>query len=518
MTINYCDYTLGNDTTGDGSAGNPYKTINKASTGLGGGDEVRCAKSSAPTSLTGTLSWVNGSTSISTSDDLTGVLAAMDFIGKNTAGETWWEISSLDASSITLVKAYVGTTEGVASYKLGVIDTGDAINTATTVQTILAGGDSDSSLLAISGGWNLTTETPDGETWFWQSGAGIYGRALYATTRRWIEIDNIGFLRYFRGIYLYNVYDTSTLDSVVCIGCQCSFYIDRCSYLSTINCESFAATIGGIYFEFCVNGSWDSFVSKYSSGYGVYLNGSDNISFDNGTFNNNTTDGIRLDESNAIYVKDTTCNNNQDSGIYVYDVCYGANLADITCNNNTEYGIRNLNSDITTVNTFLASGNVLGDIYSSNDANYQGVIAAPTLRLQHYNTVGNNISYFSDKGYIQRNTSEAISGSCVQFVPLSADDYISTNFYTAVYSGRSMVVSLYMKKDGSFNGDVVLEVWFLGEIITGPTTLSLTTDYVKQDMSVSDLDITEDGVLEFRAKVRGTAGNVYADNFSWVYA
>lgn len=34
--IKYCDYINGHDDTGDGSAGNPYKTITRASTGLTG--------------------------------------------------------------------------------------------------------------------------------------------------------------------------------------------------------------------------------------------------------------------------------------------------------------------------------------------------------------------------------------------------------------------------------------------------------------------------------------------------
>ena len=64
MTIVYCDWATGNDTTGDGSAGNPYKTITKASTGLTGGDEVRVAKSPEPTALTGTLGFTNNSTAV----------------------------------------------------------------------------------------------------------------------------------------------------------------------------------------------------------------------------------------------------------------------------------------------------------------------------------------------------------------------------------------------------------------------------------------------------------------------
>ena len=49
MTIKYCSWATGNDDTGNGSAGSPYKTITKASTSLTGGDEVRVAKSPEPT-------------------------------------------------------------------------------------------------------------------------------------------------------------------------------------------------------------------------------------------------------------------------------------------------------------------------------------------------------------------------------------------------------------------------------------------------------------------------------------
>ena len=54
MTIVYCSWATGNDISGDGSAGNPYQTITKASTTRAAGDEVRVAKSPDPTALTGT--------------------------------------------------------------------------------------------------------------------------------------------------------------------------------------------------------------------------------------------------------------------------------------------------------------------------------------------------------------------------------------------------------------------------------------------------------------------------------
>ena len=127
MTIVYCDWATGDDTTGDGSAGNPYKTITKASTGLTGGDEVRVAKSPDPTNLTGTLSFTNGSTAVTGSGTaFTTELAIGDFI-KGGDGY-WWEVVTITSdTAATLYKKYSGTTEsGISSQKLGVTDTGAA--------------------------------------------------------------------------------------------------------------------------------------------------------------------------------------------------------------------------------------------------------------------------------------------------------------------------------------------------------------------------------------------------------
>ena len=61
MAIYYCSWATGNDTTGDGTAILPGKTITKASTSRTAGDEVRVAKSPEPTALTGTTAWtLNG--------------------------------------------------------------------------------------------------------------------------------------------------------------------------------------------------------------------------------------------------------------------------------------------------------------------------------------------------------------------------------------------------------------------------------------------------------------------------
>lgn len=72
--INYCSWATGNDSTGNGSATNPYKTIDRAVSGLIGGDECRCAKSSDPVQLSGTFNFIYGSNQVATSQNLTGVI------------------------------------------------------------------------------------------------------------------------------------------------------------------------------------------------------------------------------------------------------------------------------------------------------------------------------------------------------------------------------------------------------------------------------------------------------------
>ena len=134
MTVNYADWGSGNDTTGNGSAGNPYKTIDKASTGLSGGDEVRCAKTTDPSTLSGTLTWTDNSPTVSTSVSLVGTVAAGDIIGKPTAAldsadETWWVVSSVAAGAITLTSNFYGTSEAIANCKH--VPTSSMFNTGT---------------------------------------------------------------------------------------------------------------------------------------------------------------------------------------------------------------------------------------------------------------------------------------------------------------------------------------------------------------------------------------------------
>jgi hypothetical protein len=164
MATIYVDWVSGNDTTGDGSAGAPYKLISKALGIAGGPHDIRVAKTTVPTVISSAnCTFTIDSITVNTSASLVGTIAVGDHIGLTTAHgngvssktdvDTYYRVTAVAAATITLETKYMGATTTVASInKLNPI-TQDITTTISTAGT------------TISGGWNLTTELQDGETW-----------------------------------------------------------------------------------------------------------------------------------------------------------------------------------------------------------------------------------------------------------------------------------------------------------------------------------------------------------------
>ena len=291
-TIKYCSWLTGDDTIGDGSAANPYKSITKASTGLTGGDEVRVAKSPEPTNLTGTTAWtLNGTTVTGTDTLFTTELAIGDFI--SAPDGNWYEVITITSdTSATLYKKYPSASaSGHSSQKLGVTDTGAAGSSTTQVQVVSSSGTS-SANLKISGGWDLSTETQTGQTFFRQlhtTFANRYGYGLYISGKTYTELSNLNFLRYNYGIYYY----TSSSNN---------------NTITSATCNS--------------NGSC-----------GIYYNGSSNNTITSATCNSNNKYGIYYENSsnNTIYTLSTT--GNTAGAIYAdnaNNICHSATIAEST--------------------------------------------------------------------------------------------------------------------------------------------------------------------------------------------
>lgn len=126
-------------------------------------------------------------------------------IGKNTAGEYWWALRSINgttvtldisnaASSATAAQGYVGTTESVTTYKRNTIKTTMGTGNIHQVQESGSAG----SLITYSGGWNRTDmSTQTGQTFF--DGQCGSGTCFDFNAKTYISMDKVYAIRYATG-------------------------------------------------------------------------------------------------------------------------------------------------------------------------------------------------------------------------------------------------------------------------------------------------------------------------------
>ena len=293
MAIVYCSWATGNDTSGTGTAANPYKTITKASTSRTAGDEVRVAKSPDPTALTGTTAWtLNGTTVTGTNTLFTSELAIGDFI--SAPDGNWYEVITITSNtSATLYKNYPSASaSGHSSQKLGVTDTGPAAGSTTQIQVVSSGGNSTTPLY-ISGGWDLSTQTQTGQTWFRQKHGTFnnrYGYGLYMTGKSYTNLDKLNFLRYNYGIY----YSSSSNNTITSATCNSNGYY-------------------GIYYGTSSNNVIYSLSTASNATAGVYSNNGLNI-----IHNATIAEATKVDTSTTYYANVRVHINNMGGYSYVY--------------------------------------------------------------------------------------------------------------------------------------------------------------------------------------------------------
>ena len=389
MAIVYCSWAKGDDTNGTGTAANPYKTITKASTSRAAGDEVSVEKSPDPTALTGTTAWtLNGTTVTGTGTLFTTELAKGDFI--SAPDGNWYEVITITSNtSATLYQKYPSASaSGHSSQKLGVTDTGAAAETTTQVQVVNSSGNS-SAFLYISGGWDLSTQTQTGQTWFRQmhgtfttrNGYGLY----IGSNKTYTNLDKLNFLRYNYGIYYYN----SSNNTITSATCNSNDYYGIYYYTSSNNTITSATCNSnnshGIYYTSSSNNNTITSATCNSNGSnGIYYNGSNNT-ITSATCNSNGSCGIYYYTSSNNTITSATCNSNGSHGIYYYT---GSNntITSATCNSNGSNGIyHNGSSSNTTTSATCNSNGSCGISYNSS-SNNNTITSATAVAVMVYLT------------------------------------------------------------------------------------------------------------------------------------
>ncbi len=568
--IIYCDYINGDDINGDGTATAPYKTITKATSGLTGGDEVRVAKSPAPIDLGIEIIFTNNSTTITSASSL--------FVNTITSGETdtsvrlgdfvkdssgnWWEIIAVVSDTeATLFKKYSGPTESYSSQKLGVTSTGEAPSVAEHIQEVSASGTSETSMLKISGGWDLSSEVQDGETFFRQLStatfANRYGFALYFDSKSFIELEKCSFLRYYRAIMLMGSSSNNKISNLTCnnnynYGITSNSATAMNNTISNVVCNSNGAY--GIMIYYSSNNIVENSICNSNNNYGIWVYNANKNSLtdiicnsnNKGLYLNyaNTTDvsnivcgynsnGLDINNGMNNMINGAECSNNSYYGIYLeyyscknrllnitsdnntrgiyFDKLSNNNILDIVdCENSGDYGLYSSACYENIVNNFTGSGNTSGDVFIDLNKTYGDY---PAMSCEHFNTEGNNICFY-EFGKTLRNTTEALSTQCLNMQPTSDNYYISQSLFFAVDKGVQKTISMHIKKDSSFDGLVEIAIFFMGKKISGWDTITLEETFTQESITASDSGITEDGVIELKIKTKGTGGNIYIDNIS----
>ena len=494
MAIVYCSWATGSDTTGTGTAANPYKTITKASTSRTAGDEVRVAKSPDPTKLTGTTAWTLNDTTVTGTDTLfTTELAIGDFI--SAPDGNWYEVIELASdTSATLYQKYPSASaSGHSSKKLGVTDTGAAAGSTTAIQTVSSSGNS-SAFLYISGGWDLSTEKQTGQTWFRQLNATTfdnrYGYGLYLSSKSYVSLDKLNFLRYNRGIY----YATSGNNTVISATCNSNSY--------------------GIYYNNSSNNTLTSATCN-SNSYGIYYNNSSNNTLTSATCNSNGYYGIYYTSSSNNTVTSATCNSN-DIGIY-----YSSS------NNNTIYALS-------------TTGNTTAGIYadSANNICHSATIAESTKvaigttyyanTRQYINNLGGYSYVYSN--YATANSQNASAGGTGKEWKLAITNAARNSNYpfyipiarVAVGSSGKVTIKVYFKKSGTgIAGGLRARA---GQVAwsDGSNDIKVTCpDNTTRNQVTLEFTPTEAGVVEIEAGawyVSATDQNIIIDDITIVQA
>jgi len=512
MSNIYVDPQSGDDTTGDGSAALPYKTINKATTGLSGGDEVRVKASSANTSLTGTLAFTDGSSSVTGSGTLftTEAGAGSYILGPD---GMYYRVNSVSSNeALTLTWQYRGdTASGVSSEKLSFL----SLAASTWNGTVNSSGSLGSNIL-ITGGWDLATETKTGISALYDGTSDNYGReAIYGSSKEHVKVEDFIFIYFGRqnsyaGTVTFSGADGIEFDNVHLYYTRGQQYGTGTGFNITYASDAVKPLIAeDIYF---------------ARPYRLY--NSDTPSFNSFSYCRDAY------IKNSRFINGYSTNN---SNAFIASNCQGMVCENVAVKGNTQQGVVSL-SNVTFVNSEVSDNGTYGIVGSAFDtfnlintlvdgnttADFNLQSAYPYGKLnkvfsaQDYQQVSGDHRIYFQQGYTKRNTAVAYSDQCLEFLPGNASLYISQSFFFPANSGTGYTLNFKTRNDSSFDGDISIGAKFNGVTITAFADKTPSSDDTWEDKTVviDSGDITADGIIELIVKVRGTTGSAFIDELS----
>lgn len=410
-------------------------------------------------------------------------LTLTSLIGKNTTGETFWGIQSINGTRVmldcdtnttptsTTLRGYYGTSETVTTWKRETIKLGPAATTGTALQTIQDSG-TGGSLITFSGGWDRTNmSTQSLETWL--DGANGYGYGIY-NTQSSIEISGTAFVRFSNGLYGLAVQFVNLSNITANNNTGIGMIIPLVT--ATVDIRAANANLGnGVSLSNTSGGISSAVVKAHSNGdYGVNC-----ISFPSTLeldCKNNSSGGIRTSGVGSVTLRNCSISNNLGSSI---------DFLNAAC----QYNLSNCLLDDTQEVSNLSPGS---SAYSHN-----------------HDQVAGNHKIFMSGGLISSATDQrkTASGISWKIQPTSTNrssswPIILSLAKVACAANSLVAIKAWMRRDNS--GLTMRLVCKGGQIagVTNDVTASVTTTNAWEEKTIT-FTPTETGVVEITAEAWG---------------
>lgn len=428
-------------------------------------------------------------------------LTLNSLVGKNLTNENWYPIRSIvgtsvvlgcpDTSSTPYFSPVSTSSESVATYARTVFNSSTpGLSTGVLNKSGTAG-----SLVTYSGGWDFDGDgTQNGLTFFdGQSIESQYGLSCPTLTQ--FAVENMGFVRFYYGIYFTNLSGVFNLTN---------FYTCGCTYAIAFN--NAAGIIQWTLTNIYSYGYYDSIWSNSCSVVGfldlvnVFLSSVPSLGGDNAIFYFNGAtvrgNGVNCFGSNGYGLKFSGFVNCDITNAHTRLNPAASILASID-------GVRNFYNPVLAETTKIA--------YATNRGSYPyGAIAM----MNYQGTAGDDRVYFLN-GEFRRITSGSRSGYAVQMIPYTAAP-ASHWFYIypiPVTASTPITISIYLKKTSDYNGsNPSLSVVQNGLIVSTVTSCAVTTSYVQYSVTYTPA-LT--GIAELMISCDGTVGSIYVDDLSY---
>ena len=500
-------------------------------------------------------------------------LTLQTMIGKNSAGDTFYPIQSINGTTVKIGNpqdygtnglVYPGSTQNVSLYYRPTHLLPKAASSTTVMNAPNKSG-ALGSLITFSGGWNPASGLRDGETVL----DALTGRG-YIMGMDAIDYVSFWYMSFVRGSRGVTANDNSTANNIVYGGAsfnsdagvkvyasvptsndsdnwivtagdyfgngQYGIYVDggRCW---DIEVNNIIGNQYGVYFQqahFC---TLKTLVASYNTNYGLYLYNSIGLILEAITADYNTSRGINFALCPEIYAKTLSAYNNGYDGVLISE-CSSGIIEGVDVQTNGQYGISISASINLKISTFNSTGNVTAafnfttsQIYINGSLMAEGTkISLSTLypiardvflSIRKYENTAGDHRIFSYAGTILsestvRHTASGLAWNLDPGQALVKLRLLPNNFKAVVIANKEVTINVYVRKNAAYNGNAARLV-LIGKVLTGIAADVIDT----HTAAVDDWELlevkgtpTENGALEFYVDCDGTAGNIYVDDFS----